>query len=155
MQSRIPYFSYDPPKISTGEAACIRVDGRIIHRINDLDGFYKELGYTAELNKAGLMPAEFIWNEYVLGNPPPYAACLQMHIVEYLEKNSVTFLIKYGGQYHDWFDDHVKAVTESNVSCVSCRMKSFCKIGMSGPRLPAHLSAWLGSIPKDNQGNFE
>ncbi len=151
MQNQIPHFTYDPPTIANRNTPCIGMDGQTTHRIKNLDAFYGELGYTAEMRKAGVLPDEFIWTEYTKGNPPPYANCLQMHIVEYLAKNSIAFIGEYGNQYQDWFDDHVKTVTEKNVSCVTCRMKSFCQIGMSISSIWANWSAWFVSITDDEQ----
>jgi len=88
------------------------MDGQPIHKIENLDVLYKELGYTPDIREAGVLPDEFIWYEYTKGNPSPFASCLQMHIVEYLVKNSIVFICEYGNQYQDWFDDHVAAVTE-------------------------------------------
>ena len=135
----MPYFTYDPPRPSDAYTACIKLDGRLIHQITNLDGFYKEFGYTAEIRKSGVMPDEFIWDEYTKGNPSPYAKCYQLHIVEYLAKNSTAFIDEYGKQYKNWFDDHVKAVTEKNVLCVTCKTKSYCRIGISISKIPESL----------------
>jgi hypothetical protein len=150
MRSLMPYFSYDSPRLSDAYTACIKQDGRLIHRIKDLDGFYKEFGYTEEMRKSGVMPDEFIWDQYIKGNPPPYANCFQMHIVEYLAKNSIAFIEEYGNQYQNWFDDHVKAVTEKNGLCFTCRIKSYCQIGISSSKIPENLRALLRSIIDDD-----
>lgn len=127
------------------------MDGEAIHHAKHLDALYNALGYKPEMKKAGILPGEFIWNEYTEGNPSPYAKCFQMHIVEYLAKESIAFLGKYGNQYQNWFDDHVKSVTENDILCVSCRIKSFCRIGMSSSEIPESLSAWLVGIIVDEQ----
>jgi len=146
MQNRMPYFTYQHPNNSNKYTACIEMDGEPYHKIGNLDVLYKELGYSLDIGKAGVLPDEFIWDEYTKGNPSPFASCLQMHIVAYLVKNSIAFIVEYGNQYQDWFDVHVAAVTEKNVSCVTCRMKSFCQIGMSSSKIPESLRGWLGSI---------
>lgn len=131
MQNRMPNFTYHYPDNSNKYTAHIKRDGQTIHKIGNLDAFFKGFGYTLELSKAEVLPDEFIWDEYTKGNPSPVASCLPMHIVEYLAKNSIAFIAEYGNQYQDWFDDHVAAVTEKDVLCVTCRMKSFCQIGKS------------------------
>jgi hypothetical protein len=132
----MPNFTYHYPNNSNKYTALIKRDGQTIHKIGNLDAFFKEFGYTPELSKAEVLPDEFIWDEYTKGNPSPFASCLQMHIVEYLAKNSIAFIGEYGNQYQAWFDEHVAAVTEQDVLCVTCRMKSFCQIGMSIPKIP-------------------
>ncbi|MGA8865103.1 MAG: hypothetical protein WBM09_01375 [Gallionella sp.] len=151
MQKPMPHFTYNPPKSSNGYVACIEMDGQPIHMIKNLDAFYKEFGYTPDTRKAGVLPDEFMWNEYTEGNPSPYTSCLQMHIVEYLTKNSIAFISEYSDQYQYWLDDHIKAVTEKDFLCVTCRAKSFCQIGMSSSLIPAHWSAWFGSLTDDEQ----
>ncbi len=151
MQNPMPHFAYNPPKSSNGYVASVAINGNVIHQIKNLNAFYMEFGYTAEMRKAGVLPDEFIWDEYTKGNLSPYASCFQMHIVEYLAKHSIAFIGEYGNQYQDWFDDHVKAVTEKNVLCVRCRVESFCQIGMSSSLIPAYWSAWLGRITDNEQ----
>jgi len=130
-ENKIPYFTYTPSRISKGHAAWIEMDGQPIHEIKNLDAFYTELGYTAEMRMAGVVPDEFIWDEYTKDNRTSYASCLQMHLIEYLVKNSIGFLGEYGNQYKTWFDNHIEAATDGNISCAPCRGESFCNIGMS------------------------
>ena len=131
MQNQVPHFAYSPPNVSKGYAAWIKKNGQPFHQIKNLDAFYMELGYTPDIRKAGVLPDEFIWDEYTKGNPSPNASCFQMHIIEYLVKNSIAFISEYGNQYQDWFNNHIEAVTEKNISCAPCRGESFCNIGMS------------------------
>jgi hypothetical protein len=149
MLNRIPNFTYNSPKASDSYSASIEMDGQPIHKIKNLEAFYQCLGYTADARKSGLLPDEFIWEKYIKGDPFNFADCLQMHIVEYLAKNSITFINEYGNQYLNWLEQHVEAVTEKNLLCVTCRSKSFCHIGMSNFQIPASLSTWLGGI--DNE----
>jgi hypothetical protein len=151
MSNRIPNFTYSSPKASDRYTACIEMDGQPFHKIKNLDVFYQELGYTPEIRKAGLLPDEFIWEKYIKGDPSTFAGCLQMHIVEYLAKNSITFINEFGYQYQTWFEEHVEAVTEKNILCVTCRIKSFCHIGMTSFQMPASLSSWLGGLTNDDQ----
>jgi hypothetical protein len=149
MQNPIPHFAYDPPRNLNAYTARILSNGVPIHQIKDLEGFFRDLGYMAETKKAGALAEEFIWEEYTKDNLA--ARCLQMRIIEYLVKNSVAFLGEYGNQYQNWFDEHVKAVTENNFLCITCKMKSFCQIGISIPKIPTRLSNWLRGILGDDQ----
>ncbi len=148
MQNRKPNFTYTPQRISSGYVTCIEMDGLPIHKIKNLDAFYKEFGYTENIRKNGVLPDEFIWDEYTKGN---HSACLQMHIIEYLTKNCATFISEYGDQYQNWFDEHIESVTEKETFCVTCRAKRFCRIGMSSLERPKALDAWLIYTTNDDQ----
>ena len=128
MRYQIPHFTYSPPRISKGHDAWIEMDGQPIHEIKNPDEFYKELGYTAEMRMAGVLPDEFLRHEC---NSSFYAICFEMHLIEYLVKNSIAFIDEYGNQYKNWFDNHIEAATDGNISCAPCRGESFCNIGMS------------------------
>jgi len=127
MQNRIPHFTFSHPKISNGYVACIEKDGQPIHQIKNPDAFYKELGYTAEMRMAGVLPDEFLRNE---GNSSFYAICFEMRIIDYLAKNSISFIDEYGYQYQNWLDNLIEAATEKNLSAPPCRTETFCNIGM-------------------------
>ena len=151
MQKRKPNFTYTPHRISNGYVTSIEIDGQPIHKIKNIEAFYKEFGYTEEMRKDGVLPDEFIWDEYTKGNPSTHSACLQMHIIEYLAKNCDAFITEYGDQYQNWFDDHVELVTEKESYCVTCRAKPFCRIGVSCSEMPKSLDTWSASDANDDQ----
>jgi hypothetical protein len=131
MRNVMPNFTYSSPKASDKYSACIEMNGQPFHKIKNLDVFYRELGYTPEIRKSGLLPDEFIWEQY---------------INEYLTKNSIAFINEYGKQFLNWFENHVQSATDKNDLCVTCRHKSFCHIGMTSFEIPASFSTWLGGI---------
>ena len=129
MQQIIPHFQYHAKCISSKNLCCIKADGQAIHEISDygeLDKFYRVFGYTADKPKAGILPDEFIWDEYIKDNPVAYTDCLQIHIIEYLIKHSDTFRKRYGEQCESWIAAHAESVTARGVLCVTCRMKPYC-----------------------------
>lgn len=65
--------------------------------IEDIQAFYESLSYTASMNKAGILPDEFVWEEYT--NNSGYSVCLQKHIMDYLHVHSPKFNDAYGEQY--------------------------------------------------------
>lgn len=66
------------------------------------DDFYAHLGYTEELKKAGILPDEFIWNQYTTDGCKESAAALQIKLIEYLSKYSITFMEQYGTECKSW-----------------------------------------------------
>ncbi|MGA8865096.1 MAG: hypothetical protein WBM09_01405 [Gallionella sp.] len=151
MQKRKPIFTFTPQRTPGGYVTCIEIDGQPIHNIKNLDAFYKEFGYTENIRKAGVLPDEFIWDEYTKGDHSIYSDCLQVHIIEYLTKNCAPFITEYGDQYQNWFDDHIEWVTEKETFCVTCRARRFCRIGMSSLEMPKSPDTWSISITKDDQ----
>jgi hypothetical protein len=132
MRNRIPHFTFSPPDTSNDYAAFIEMDGQPVHRIKNLDAFYQGFGYTVAMSKAGVQPDEFVKSAYTNGNLSHYSICFQMHLIDYLAKNSDEFMGEYGYQYNAWLDEHIEAATGGNFSRPPCRTSTFCNIGMSG-----------------------
>jgi hypothetical protein len=127
MQNLIPNFTYRLANASNRYAACIELEGEEIHKITNLDEFYKAFGYTQNINCAGILPDEFIWAEYINNALVNSAACMKIRIIEYLIKHSDIFRQKYSNQYESWFADHAKEVVARGIECAACRIGSFCK----------------------------
>lgn len=128
MRSQIPFLSYcskDPLNRYFGH---IEVDGEIIHRVEDLNAFYEAFGYIDDMRKQGVLPEEFIWDEYVKDSVENHTACYQIHLVEYLIKHSDVFRKKYGVQCVEWLAAHAEDVTARDELCVTCRKQSFCAV---------------------------
>jgi len=126
MPIKIPHFKHCYRDASSKHHEFIEADGELIHKIEDQDEFYKTFGFTIDMAKAGVLPDEFIWEEYIKDSVTKYTACLQMHIIEYLRKHSDTFTRKYGDQYEDWIAAHAEARTAKGELCFTCKAKSFC-----------------------------
>ena len=125
MQNIIPTFQYSTKGNVNNHYGHIDADGQLIHWIKNLDEFYEALGFTASMAKEGMMPDEFIWDEYIKVGAINSAACLQMHIIEYLSKYSDSFRKKYSDQYKNWIA--ADAIAEKDKLCFSCKMNPFCQ----------------------------
>lgn len=122
---RIPRFSYIINSLHHQHFMCILANDDVIDKIDDLDDFYKVFGYTIELAKAGIGAEEFIWDNYV--KEKSFDACLQMHIVDYLNKHSAKFRELYGEQYERYLNRHVAARDARGSECYACQHKQLCK----------------------------
>lgn len=130
----IPHVDYYAKRISSKSVLCIEVDGQVMHEINgldDIENFYTVFGYTREMAKAGVLPDEFIWSEYVNGAAAKYSACYRLHIIGYLNKHSVQFRNKYGEQSEKWIAAHADTKAAGDELCFICRMKPFCSKRMA------------------------
>ena len=79
--------------------------------------------------KEGILPDEFIWDEYIKAGSVKSTACMQMHIIEYLNKFSGSFRKKYSDQYKSWIVADAKPENED--LCFSCDLKPFCSDTLS------------------------
>jgi hypothetical protein len=73
-----------------------------------LSKFHKALGYTQDLAKAGILPDEFIWEEYFRYADPNRAVSFQVRLIEYLLKHSGSFKEVYGEKCESWIAKHAK-----------------------------------------------
>jgi len=80
------------------------------------------LGYTDDMGRAGVLPDEFIWAEFVKDNSDRSAACLQANIIEYLNKYSDTFRREYGHKYTEWHGICTSDKLRDSADCIDCRM---------------------------------
>ena len=127
MQNKIPHFKHVTRGGSKKHIGFIETDGEIIHEIENIEKFYKAFGYTQDIAKAGVLPDEFIWDEYIKGSSGKYSACLQMHILKYLNKHSKKFRKKYSDRYISWMLAHAEERTSSGDLCFTCRLKPYCE----------------------------
>lgn len=123
IESNIPHFNYQLSSIHHPHFQCIEVDGEVIHHIQDLDAFYAVFGYTPAMKQSYVSPEEFIWAEYVNDSNIQHANCMQMRIMEYLNKYSVAFREKYGAQYGRLLAAHAEEIAARGVTCIVCRMR--------------------------------
>lgn len=93
--------------------------------IEDIQAFYCALGYTEDMAKAGLLPDEFMWEEYV--HKSGYSVCLQRHIMDYLHAHSPKFNETYGEQYEEFVEEHEKARIARGSLCAGCKLQENCK----------------------------
>jgi len=93
--------------------------------IEDMDAFYTSLGYTPEMAINGLLPDEFVWEEYV--DNSGYSICLQKHILDYLHVHSQKFNDMYGVQYGELVEEHAVALKVRGTVCAGCKLSEYCK----------------------------
>ena len=128
MRSQVPYLRYRPKDPSNRHFGFVEVDGEIVHKVNDLNAFYEAFGYIDDMRKQGVLPEEFIWEEYVKDSAENHTACYQIHLVEYLIKYSDIFRRKYGVQCVEWLAAHAEDITARDELCVTCRKRSYCAV---------------------------
>ena len=92
--------------------------------IEDLEAFYYSLGYTPEMRKSGLLPDEFVWEEYV--NNSGYSVCLQKHIMDYLHAHSPLFNETYGEHYARFVEEHAAERMARGNACAGCKLHEYC-----------------------------
>jgi len=120
--NRMPHFNYQLENPQFGYIGCVYMDGKIIHKIDNIDDFYLEFGYTEKMMEAGVLPEEYIWMTYIQNATCNFAVCLQICIIKYLVKNSA----QYGQQCECLLDDYLKKTVEKGWSCSVCSMKILC-----------------------------
>jgi hemerythrin len=80
---------------------CIYAGGSLaaqdIYRIDNLDAFQAELGFTKLAMYKKVLFDEFIWSEYIKENAPQSPADLQARLVSYLVERCQAFRQKYFG----------------------------------------------------------
>jgi hypothetical protein len=125
---KMPHFHFNFAKHSTTYFGVIEADDNVIHHIKNIDKFYGEFGYTTDMAKAGVLPDEFVWAEYIKDdNAEIFATCLQVHIIEYLTKCSDTFRKQYGTQSKHFIASHALEKETNTYTCAACRLKFFCE----------------------------
>ena len=80
----------------------ITLGGKKVCHILDTSEFYKSLGYTNDTKGMAGSPDEFLWREYIRANCSNSFACLQLKIIEYLDKHLATFKEEYAEQCAYW-----------------------------------------------------
>jgi hypothetical protein len=120
----IPELSYSRPTASNGHRGWIEADGKVVHEVVKTDEFYKVFGFTQEMARSGILPDEFIWEEYL--RSPALTACFQKHLVEYLLAFSPPFKEKHGEQCELWLAENIHVRAPSRRFCATCKMKQFC-----------------------------
>jgi hypothetical protein len=98
----------------------ITLGGEKVHRIHNRDDFFKSLGYTDEKNKAGLLPEEFIWSEYRKDNCKKSKVCLQIRIIQYLNKHSVMVKEKYPTLFENSRTKCFEKWCSNSAECIDC-----------------------------------
>lgn len=133
MHAKLPNLKFVPPRHANQYKACIELDGKAVHRVNNLNEFYATFGFTPAMAKAGILPEEFIWLEYIKNDAGNFTACLQMHLIRYLLANSSLFQMQYGQYCEQWFAAHVEMRVANKTTCAGCKFRTFCEDVEDGP----------------------
>lgn len=121
---RIPHFSYELASSSNIHFKHT-VDGKEqICYVGSVSDFYKTLGYTDSMAKAGTAPEEFVWEAYLKDSS--FSVCLQKHIADYLNTHSSIFKVLYGEQYAAYATNHASAREARGSACVACKLRDVC-----------------------------
>jgi hypothetical protein len=123
MQTTPPYFKYRSKSRLGKHGGCIELEGEVIHTVNNIDEFHKTFGYGNEQAKAGIMPEEFIWEEYFRDAANKSTSCFQIHLIDYLIRHSLAFRARYADQVGEWFTLHARSSARSGVSCGACNAR--------------------------------
>ena len=97
-------------------------DDVAIHKIDDLDIFYQALGYTREMQRAGIEKEFYRWSEFTKDHAIESPACLQNKIIEYLKIHSKLFLEKFASEYESWAGSCAPENLRDTADCKACRM---------------------------------
>jgi hypothetical protein len=120
MNIQFPHIKYVPRDPANRHFGFIEVDGMVAHRIENLEEFYEALGFSSEMRKQGVLPDEFIWDEYIRNAGKKYTECYDLHILEYLaKKNAIPFMNKYGTQCESW----IAGYAEARCTRCTCNLK--------------------------------
>jgi len=79
---------------------CVVVDNQVLHRICDVNAFYKTFGYTTDIGTTA-SPDEYLWESFTRPGAPHSQDCLQPLVISYLHKHSREFRGKYTNAYQN------------------------------------------------------
>lgn len=121
--NNVPHFDYHLANPLSLHFGCVEMDGKIIHKIKDIEEFYHEFGYNRDMMKDGMLPEEYIWSRYIQNATCNFVVCIQIRIIKYLIKHSEI----YGEQCKDWLDAYLNETVAKAVVCSDCRKKPICE----------------------------
>ena len=130
-QIQVPHFKYHSKDPAQRHFGIIELDHAEKYWIDDLDHFYQSFGYSSDMRKWGVLPDEFIWEEYLSDPVKSNKPCFQLHILEYLIKYSTEFLKMHMHEYDDWIATLAKAKASSgdeNCVCKACKVVRSMKL---------------------------
>ncbi len=122
MPRKIPNFTFSFSNPYHSNFGYISVDGYAVDILANGYQVYENLGYTEEVAKTGLLPDEFIWEEYTRDGAAKSYACMQAKIIEYLNTHSEIFQEKYGALYQTWAGICSSSKVGKIAACAACHM---------------------------------
>jgi hypothetical protein len=118
-QEPIPTFKYISKDSANRHLGFIEIDQVHKYWIDNLENFYQACGFSNDMRKAGLLPSQFIWDEY-LSATAKSPICFQLHMIEYLMKYSAPFLQIYGEHCDNWIESLSESRSASGDECRAC-----------------------------------
>jgi len=98
------------------------VEGKVIHHIMNIHGFYNALGYIDEIRDSGLRIDEFIKQESQKNIPDKDEICLHAKLIEYLIMYSSKFREEYGMECEGWLGRCLERDVNNSATCTNCMM---------------------------------
>lgn len=126
MKQTLPNITYNLSNPISEKYRGIEINGEVIHWIEDIDEFYGIFGFSSDMRKAGVIPEEFISNEYTKYVQSNFTVCKLIQLIEYLRFQSPKFLQKYGNKCEGWLAALAKMRVPDPQVCSICKMKSVC-----------------------------
>ena len=115
-----PHFHHMLSSPHHNQYGFIMLGNEKVHRIGDADEFYKALGYNDEIRQTGLMPEEYIWDQYRKDKSEMSEVCLQNKIIAYLNIHSPTFKENYAVECKHWLESCKEKWTNNSAECRAC-----------------------------------
>ena len=129
MHPQIPHFKYSSKDPAHRHLGFIEFDSDVIYWIDDLEDFYQAFGYSKDMRKWGVLPDDYIWEEFLCDSKRKFSACFQIHIIEYLLKHSASFVNRFGHQCDVWIaalNMELSANGNDCRSCLAARTEKYC-----------------------------
>jgi hypothetical protein len=115
-----PHFKYMLSSPHHYQYGYITLGNEKVHHIGDVHEFYRALGYNDEISKTGLLPEEFVCFEFHKDKNERPTVCLQVKIIEYLNKHSPTFKKNYAVENEHWLASCIKRRANNSTKCTGC-----------------------------------
>jgi len=113
-------FKYTLSSHNNRDNGYITIDGNEVHQIHNELEFYRSLGYADSFLDLGVLPEEFVWEEYRKdkGNKSPL--CLQAKIIEFLLNNSLIFALHFSEQFGKCIGSCIDFSRHQKLKCTYC-----------------------------------
>lgn len=114
------YFQYNLSSLTNPNYGWITLDRNNIHKIANVDEFYKALGFTDAIKQTGILAEEFVWAEYRKDHSKKAEICFQIKIIEYLKLHSAAFSEKYAAECEEWTAICEERCLRKDSICANC-----------------------------------
>jgi len=113
-------FKYTLSAQNNPDNGYITLGGNKVHQIYNEREFYKALGYTEGVSVLGVLPEEFVWDEYRKDNGNKSHLCLQAKIIEFLLNNSLLFAIHFSERFGQCVGSCSDFPRHQKLNCTYC-----------------------------------